>query len=150
MGVARRLFWERRGSRAIAMASCGGCGPGYATPRDAYYSGNQEKLVYLPCIIEDKTRPDYLATVDTDPASPTYSQVISRLHFPYLGDEIHHTGWNACSSCYDDPSRSRSRLIVLALGSDRIYVVDVKSDPSTQSWTRSSSRGRCTPWAWAP
>ena len=24
---------------------------------------------------EDKTRPDYLATVDTDPASPTYSQV---------------------------------------------------------------------------
>merc|ERR1712002_380882 len=80
-----------RGSRASAMASCGGCGPGYATPRDAYYSGNQEKLVYLPCIIEDKTRPDYLATVDTDPASPTYSQVISRLHFPYLGDEIHHT-----------------------------------------------------------
>ena len=70
--------------------------------------------------------------------------------------------WNACSSCYDDPSRSRSRwlffletitnnqkgqttnqipsfklcrckiyfrLIVPALGSDRIYVVDVKSDP---------------------
>ena len=72
------------------MASCGGCGPGYATPRDAFYSGSQEKLVYLPCIIggwdpaffwfdilfsEDKTRPDYLATVDTDPASPTYSQV---------------------------------------------------------------------------
>ena len=60
--------------------------------RDAFYSGSQEKLVYLPCIIggtltdsdvtsnlvensEDKTRPDYLATVDTDPASPTYSQV---------------------------------------------------------------------------
>jgi len=112
------------------MASCGGCGPGYATPRDAFYSGSREKLVYLPCIIEDKTRPDYLATVDTDPDSPTYSQVISRLHFPYLGDEIHHTGWNACSSCYDDPSRSRSRLIVPALGSDRIYIVDVKTDPN--------------------
>jgi len=112
------------------MATCGGCGPGYATPRDAFYSGSREKLVYLPCIIEDKTRPDYLATVDTDPDSPTYSQVISRLHFPYLGDEIHHTGWNACSSCYDDPSRSRSRLIVPALGSDRIYIVDVKTDPN--------------------
>jgi len=112
------------------MASCAGCGPGYATPRDAFYSGSREKLVYLPCIIEDKTRPDYLATVDTDPESPTYSQVISRLHFPYLGDEIHHTGWNACSSCYDDPSRSRSRLIVPALGSDRIYIVDVKTDPN--------------------
>merc|ERR1711997_1243612 len=85
--------------------------------------------VYLPCIIPDKDRPDYLATVDVDPESPTYSQVISRLHFPYIGDEIHHTGWNACSSCYDDPSRSRSRLIVPALGSDRVYIVDVKSDP---------------------
>ena len=55
--------------------------------------------------------------------------MISRLHFPYIGDEIHHTGWNACSSCYDDPTRSRSRLIVPGLGSDRIYIVDVKTDP---------------------
>jgi len=111
------------------MAQCSGCGPGYATPRDAYYSSTREKLVYLPCIIEDKSRPDYLATVDTDPNSPTYSEVISRLYFPYLGDEIHHTGWNACSSCFDDSSRSRNRLIVPALGSDRIYTVDVVTDP---------------------
>merc|ERR1711971_577018 len=111
------------------MASCGGCGPGYATPRDAFNYGKREKIVYLPCIVPGKDRPDYLATVDVDPESPTYSQVISRLHFPYIGDEIHHTGWNACSSCYDDPTRSRSRLIVPGLGSDRIYIVDVKTDP---------------------
>ena len=48
---------------------------------------------------------------------------------PYIGDEIHHTGWNACSSCYDDPTRSRSRLIVPGLGSDRIYIVDVLTNP---------------------
>ena len=48
---------------------------------------------------------------------------------PYLGDEIHHSGWNACSSCYDDPTRSRSRLIAPCLGSDRIYVIDTKTDP---------------------
>jgi len=111
------------------MPSCGGCGPGYATPREAFLFAPHEKIVYLPCIVPDKDRPDYLATVDVDPDSPTYSQVISRLKFPYLGDEIHHTGWNACSSCYDDPSRSRSRLIVPALGSDRVYIVDVKTDP---------------------
>ena len=99
------------------------------TLRDAFTYGAREKIVYLPCIVPDKDRPDYLATVDVDPASPTYSQVISRLHFPYIGDEIHHTGWNACSSCYDDPTRSRSRLIVPGLGSDRIYIVDVRSDP---------------------
>jgi len=111
------------------MAACGGCGPGYATPRDAFLTSSQEKIVYLPCIIPDKDRPDYLATVDVDPDSPTYSTVISRLHFPYIGDEIHHTGWNACSSCFDDSSRSRSRLIVPGLGSDRVYIVDVKTDP---------------------
>ena len=33
--------------------------------------------MYLPCIVPDKTRPDYLATVDVDPSSPTYSQVAS-------------------------------------------------------------------------
>jgi len=111
------------------MSRCGGCGPGFATPRDAFISGRQEKLVYVPCIIADKSRPDYLATVDTDPSSPTYSQVISRLVLPYLGDEVHHTGWNACSSCHDDASRDRSRLIMPALGSDRVYVVDVKTAP---------------------
>ena len=97
--------------------------------RQAFEAGAREKIVYLPCIIPNKDRPDYVATVDVDPTSATYSQVISRLHLPYVGDEIHHTGWNACSSCFDDPSRSRSRLIVPALGSDRIYIVDVKTDP---------------------
>ena len=30
--------------------------------------------MYLPLIVADGSRPDYLATVDVDPASPTYSQ----------------------------------------------------------------------------
>ena len=44
-------------------------------------------------------KPDYLATVDVDPNSPTYSEVIHRLEMPGIGDELHHMGWNACSSC---------------------------------------------------
>jgi hypothetical protein len=39
-------------------------------------AGAREKLLYVPCIIPDqKSRPDYLATVDVDPESATYSQV---------------------------------------------------------------------------
>jgi len=57
-------------------------------------------------------KPDYLATVDLDPNSPTYSKVIHRLHVPYVGDELHHTGWNSCSSCHGDPSAQRRFLIV--------------------------------------
>jgi len=60
-------------------------------------------------------KPDYLATVDVDPNSPTYSKVIHRLPVPYLGDELHHTGWNSCSSCHGDPSADRRFLIVPAL-----------------------------------
>ena len=57
------------------MASCGSCGPGYASPKEAFYFAEREKIVYIPCLIPDKDRPDYLSTVDVDPESPTYSQV---------------------------------------------------------------------------
>ena len=51
------------------------------------------------------------------------------MHLPYIGDEVHHTGWNACSSCFDNPNRNRNRLIMPGLLSSRIYAVDVATDP---------------------
>lgn len=48
---------------------------------------------------------------------------------PNLRDELHHSGWNACSSCFDDASKKRNRLILPSLISSRIYVVDVGTDP---------------------
>lgn len=93
--------------------------------KDAFNSGAREKLIYVPAIIADASRPDYLATVDVDPASPSYSTVIHRLPMPFKGDELHHSGWNACSSCHGDPSKSRSLLILPAVKSGRIYAVDV-------------------------
>ncbi|XP_016333207.1 selenium-binding protein 1-like [Sinocyclocheilus anshuiensis] len=113
------------------MAStCSGCGPGYKTPLDAM-KGPREEIVYLPCIYRntDIQKPDYLATVDVNPQSPNFCKVIHRLPMPNLKDELHHSGWNACSSCYDDPSKRRNRLILPSLISSRIYVVDVGTDP---------------------
>jgi hypothetical protein len=43
--------------------------------QDAFRNGAREKLIYVPCIVPDQSRPDYLATVDVDPDSSTYSQV---------------------------------------------------------------------------
>ncbi|XP_065026313.1 selenium-binding protein 1-like isoform X5 [Musa acuminata AAA Group] len=60
-------------------------------------------------------KPDYLATVDVDPNSPTYYKVIHRLPMPYIGDELHHSGWNACSSCHGDPSAVWQFLILPSL-----------------------------------
>ena len=56
-------------------------------------------------------------------------QVIHRLYLPYLADEIHHTGWNACSSVFDNPNAARDRLIVPGLLSSRIYAIDVATNP---------------------
>ena len=50
-----------------------------------------------------------------------WAQVIHRLPMPHKGDELHHSGWNACSSCHGNPSKSRSLLVLPALGSGRVY-----------------------------
>lgn len=112
----------------ISNMACCQHGPGYATPLDAFNSGDKEKLIYVPCIISDHSRPDYLATVDVDPESPTYNQVIHRLHMPFNGDELHHTGWNACSSCFNDTSAQRKFLILPGFKSGRLYAVDVRDE----------------------
>ncbi|KFV76582.1 Selenium-binding protein 1-A, partial [Dryobates pubescens] len=114
---------------------CGACGPGYATPLDAMkgncaLQGPREEIVYVPCIYRNtgKDKPDYLATVDVDPKSPSYCQVIHRLPMPNLRDELHHSGWNSCSSCFGDATKKRNRLILPSFISSRVYVVDVGTD----------------------
>ena len=45
---------------------------------DAFRNAPREQVIYLPCIYvntDQKHLPDYLATVDVDPESPTYSMV---------------------------------------------------------------------------
>ena len=83
-----------------------------------------EKYAFVPAILvgTKSKHPDYLATVDVDPKSKTYSQIVGRLSMPTAGDELHHYGWNACSSCHGE--RHRRYLIVPGLGSGNIYVID--------------------------
>ena len=52
-------------------------GPGYASPLDAVQNGPRETLIYVTCARRNVTpgKPDFLATVDVDPKSATYSQV---------------------------------------------------------------------------
>jgi selenium-binding protein 1 len=52
---------------------------------------------------------------------------------PNAGDELHHFGWNACSSALcpyaAHPHLERRYLIVPGLRSSRIHVLDTKDDP---------------------
>ncbi len=105
------------------------CGPGYASPQEAM-KAEQEKTLYTVCLYGGTgiQAPDYLATVDVDPASPTYSQVIHRTQLPGLDDELHHFGWNACSSCHNDEGKSRRFLIAGGLRSGRIHILDTADE----------------------
>ncbi|XP_062489847.1 methanethiol oxidase-like isoform X1 [Pezoporus occidentalis] len=119
---------------ASRTEKCGACGPGFASPLDAM-KGPREELVYVPCIYRNtgRKKPDFLATVDVNPQSPHYCQVIHRLPMPNVGDELHHSGWNTCSSCFGDATKKRNRLILPSFISSRIYVVDVGTDPRAPS-----------------
>ena len=52
---------------------------------------------------------------------------------PNAGDELHHFGWNACSSCLcpnaPHPHMERRYLVVPGLRSSRIHILDTKPDP---------------------
>jgi selenium-binding protein 1 len=76
---------------------------------------------------------DALGVVDTDPVSPHYSQLIGKVDFPNGDNELHHFGWNACSSHLcgyaPNPHMERRYLVVPGTHSSRIHVVDTKPDP---------------------
>lgn len=61
------------------------CGSEFASPAAAMQA-EREKILYAIALyigtgIEE---PDYLATIDVDSNSPTYSHVIHRLSIPYI------------------------------------------------------------------
>jgi len=76
---------------------------------------------------------DILGLIDVDPQSPAYGQMISEIKMPFPGDELHHFGWNACSSCLcpysPHPHMERRYLVVPGLRSSRIHIIDTKPDP---------------------
>ncbi|MFK7855093.1 MAG: selenium-binding family protein [Granulosicoccus sp.] len=109
-------------------------GPGYSSPEEAI-KAPKEDVVYTICIYTGTgiEKPDYLATIDANESSSTYGQVISRLEMPVIGDELHHMGWNACSSCHSDSSMSRRFLIIPGVRTTNFYIVDTASDPRNPS-----------------
>jgi len=95
-----------------------------------------EELAYVAVLntgTNGDRAPDALAVLDLKEGSSTYGQLVGRLDMPEIGDELHHFGWNACSSALcpwaAHPHVERRYLLVPGLRSSRIHVVDVKEDP---------------------
>src|SRR4051795_11471308 len=110
----------------------------YPSPRSAI-EAPREELAYVVTLNEAGTgaaapdatgqaKPDALVVVDL-----STGEKVGRLDMPNVGDELHHFGWNACSSALcpwaPHPHVERRYLLVPGLKSSRIHVVDVKEDP---------------------
>ena len=104
----------------------------YPSPRMAMKAPG-ESLAYVASFDPDRRRPDALAVVDVEPSSPSYASIVGKVDMPNVGDELHHFGWNACSSCLcpnaPHPHVERRYLVVPGLRSSRIHILDTKPDP---------------------
>jgi methanethiol oxidase len=104
----------------------------YPSPAMAM-SAPPETLAYV-AMLNPGGGTDALAVLDVDQSSQAYGQQVAQVDMPKTGDELHHFGWNACSSCLcpfaPHPHMERRYLVVPGLRSSRIHVLDTKADPS--------------------
>lgn len=104
----------------------------YPSPRMAE-KAKAESIAYVAMFDPQRKTPDGIAVVDVDPESGSYSRIVSTVAMPNAGDELHHFGWNACSSALcpnaPHPHVERRYLVVPGLRSSRIHIIDTKPDP---------------------
>jgi methanethiol oxidase len=96
----------------------------YTSPEEAAREAPPEEFLYLACLHGGTgvEAPDFLAVVDAEDGG-----IVHELAMPNVGDELHHFGWNRCSSACHGPDRSH--LIVPGFRSSRIHILNVAEDP---------------------
>jgi selenium-binding protein 1 len=107
----------------------------YRTPGEAI-AAPPERLAYVAAYDPAGQAKDAMAVLDVDPSSASYGKVVGWSELPTAGNELHHFGWNACSSAlchtgHGDHGQPLERryLIVPGIRSSRTYVLDTKPDP---------------------
>lgn len=103
----------------------------YASPSHAA-EAPREELAYV-ALLNVNGGSDAIGVIDLAEDSPTRGEIVGRFDMPEPGDELHHFGWNACSShlCPWAPHAhvERRYLIVPGIHSSNIYILDTKQDP---------------------
>jgi selenium-binding protein 1 len=106
----------------------------YRSPTDAI-AAPPESLAYVAAFDPAGEKSDAMTVVDCDPSSSSYGQVVGWTDLGSAGNELHHFGWNACSSalCHEghghDGHLERRYLIIPGVRSSRTFVLDTKEDP---------------------
>jgi selenium-binding protein 1 len=95
----------------------------HSSPAEAI-AAPPEEFLYLACLRAGTgvPRPDFIAVIDAEDG-----KIVHETPMPNIGDELHHFGWNRCSSACHGPDRSH--LVFPGFRSSRIYLVNVTDDP---------------------
>src|SRR5690348_14802704 len=103
----------------------------YPSPKMAMEAPS-EKIAYVSMLDPTEKSADAIGVMDVDPSSSSYGRMVGQVNMPNPGAELHHFGWNACSSCLcpysPHPHMERRYLVVPGLRSSRIHIVDTKPD----------------------
>jgi selenium-binding protein 1 len=131
------------GSSGITHDGTGGAGmdPTFYRSAAEAIAAPKEQLAYLVAFDRSGELPDALAVIDVDESSEQFGRVVSFTELPTRGDELHHFGWNACSSAlmhagHDMGAEGLQRRYLLLPGirSSRITIYDTHPDPRTPRW----------------
>ena len=112
----------------------------YRSPSDAI-NAPPEQLAYVVAFDRAAQQPDALAVLGTDPESAGYGQVVGWADLPTRGNELHHFGWNACSSAFAHAGHHteglrRRYLLLPGIRSSEIHVYDTHPDPRQPTLVR--------------
>ncbi|HEU4587873.1 MAG TPA: selenium-binding protein SBP56-related protein [Gemmatimonadales bacterium] len=92
-----------------------------------------ERLAYVALLATKDGQRDAIGVVDTDPQSRGYGRLTGLTEFPQGDNELHHFGWNACSSHLcpwaANAHVDRRYLVVPGTHSSRIHILDTLPDP---------------------
>ncbi|HEX6499557.1 MAG TPA: selenium-binding protein SBP56-related protein [Micromonosporaceae bacterium] len=116
----------------------------YRTPLEAM-AAPRESLAYVAAFDPAGRQKDAIAVLDCDVASATYGEVVGWTELPTAGNELHHFGWNACSSslCHEGHAGhiERRYLLVPGIRSSNTYILDTKPDPRAPAVVRTIDAG---------
>ena len=115
----------------------------YRSPAEAA-AAPAEKLAYVVAFDRAAQRPDALTVVDVNPGSSTFGQVVGWADLPSAGNELHHFGWNACSSALAHEGHAtddlrRRYLLLPGLRSSEVHVYDTHPDPANPTLVKTIS-----------
>ena len=108
-----------------------------------------EQLAYVVAFDRAAQKHDAMTVVDVDPASDSYGRVVGWTDVPGLGDELHHFGWNACSSALKHEGHDMHGLAAPLPPGSRAAIVQhprvrhPARTRATRRWLRRSTARSC-------